>query len=166
MKKNEELKHHHNNEKLSKKNYVIIIVPIILIIILTISIALFVFIITNPSNRLKKYLIKQDYNCNSETCTKKISDDNYTIDYKKGYLYIDNDIYHLTISNTSPLLEVKETEYICTYSNANYETFTKVDNTFMYNRQCETYINDINKKIDFYHNIFIDSGIDVNKLEK
>lgn len=166
MKKNEELKHHHDNDKLSKKNYIIIIVPIILAILLVIAIALFVFIFSNPSNRLKKYLIKENYICNSETCSKKINDDNYIINYKNGYFYVENDTYRLTLSNTTPSLEVKNSEYICTYTNSNYLVFTHIDSTFMYNKQCEKYINDINKNIDFYQRIFTDSEVDVNKLEK
>ena len=52
--------------KLNKKNYITILIPIILVIILILGIAFYVFIITSPSNKLKKHLEEIEYICNNK----------------------------------------------------------------------------------------------------
>lgn len=172
MKKNLELTYNKENllpsteVKLNKKNYITIIVPIILVVLLILGIALYVFVITSPSNKLKKYLEEIEYTCNDKTCTKEIDTIQYTINYKDISMYIENTEYRLTISESTPSLEVKNTEIVCTYTKGNYTRFTMIDDTFIYDKKCEDYIEDINKYIEEYKAIVKQSGIDVNKINK
>lgn len=166
MKKNLELTYKGNDVKLNKKNYLIIIIPIILVVLLTIGIALFVFITNNNSNKLKNYLSEVGYKCNKKICTKQIDNANYTFNYKDIVLYIENDDYRLTLSDSTPALEIKKDEYVCTYTKADYTTFTLVDDNFIYEKKCEDYIKEVNNYIEEYKSIVNSSGIDVNKIKK
>lgn len=166
MKKNQELIHYEGKIKLNKKNYLVIIIPIILVILLIVVIALYVFIYTSPSNKIKNYLIDSGYNCNNKNCSKELDDSYYTFDFKNYNLRIDNEEYNLMISINSPTLEIKSKEYICNYIKDNYSTFTHVDNTFIYNQQCEKYITNVNDAITYYEKIITDNKIDVKKIEK
>lgn len=152
--------------KLNKKNYITIMIPIILVILLILGIALYVFIITNPSNKLKKHLEEIDYICNNKTCSKEEENTYYTINYKEFSMYVETSSYRLTISDSTPSLEVKNNETVCTYTKDSYTLFTLVDDTFIYDKKCENYITDINKYIKEYKTIVKQSGIDVNKINK
>ncbi len=166
MKKNEELKHY-TKKKLNKKNYIIIIAPIVLSIILIVSIAIYVFIFTNPSNKLKRYLEDKNYICNKEVCSKEEDDSNYIFNYKNFIMYVENDNYRLKIDiNEIPNLEIKSSEYICTYNKTDYKRLTHIDNTFIYDKKCDQFVIDINKSIDTFKLILESSDIDVNQLEK
>ena len=81
-------------------------------------------------------------------------------------MYVETPKYRLTISDSTPSLEVKNTETVCTYTKGDYSLFTLVDNTFIYEKKCEDYIKDINKYIEEYKAIVKQSGIDVNKINK
>lgn len=166
MKKNLELTHNSKEVKLNKKNYIVIIIPIILVIILIISIALFVTITNSPSNKLKSYLEEIGYSCNKKTCSKQTDESTYTINYIDNSFYVDNETYRLTISSESPALELKNDEFICTYTNANYTRFILVDDSFIYDKKCSKYISEVNKYIEDYKSIVNSSGIDVNNLNK
>lgn len=165
MKKVKELTYN-QDVKLTKKNYIIIVVPIILVLILIGVIALFVTTTNSPSNKLKSYLENIGYSCNDKTC--HIQEDNitYTFNYVDIIFSVDNDNYHLTLSENSPILEIKNNEYICNYTKSEYKRFTLVDNTFNYDKQCSKYIDDINKNVNEYKSIVNNSGIDVNTLTK
>lgn len=152
--------------KLNKKNYITILIPIILVIILILGIAFYVFVITSPYNKLKKHLEEIEYICNNKTCTKEVKNTYYTINYKEFSMYVETPKYRLTISDSTPSLEVKNTETVCTYTKGDYSLFTLVDNTFIYEKKCEDYIKDINKYIGEYKEIVKQSGIDVNKINK
>lgn len=166
MKKNLELTYKDNEVKMTKKNYVIIIVPIILVVLLIIGIALFVSITNNPSNKLNKYLEENGYTCNKKTCSNQVNDYNYTINYKDYNMYVENINYRLTIGLENPALELKKDEFICTYTKADYEIFTLVDDSFIYEKKCAKYIPEVNKHIEKYKSIVNSSGTDVNELEK
>lgn len=166
MKKNEELKHN-KQTKLTKRNYIIIILPIILILLLVAFIAYYVFVISNPSNKLKRVLLDEGYICNKQSCIKETNNINYTINYKDFIMTSENNEYRIQISyDKTPTIELKENEYICTFIKSDYEKLTHVDKSFSYNKQCEKYLQDINKNIDTFKDIFNASNIDVNKLEK
>lgn len=166
MKKNLELTHNTNEVKLNKKNYIVILIPIILVVILIVGIALFVSITNSPSNKLKKYLEEVGYSCNKKTCTKQTEEGNYTINYSDITFYFDNENYHLTLSNESPVLELKNSEMICTYTKADYTRFALVDDSFIYDKKCAEYIPELNKYLNEYKSIVNSSGVDVNRLNK
>ncbi len=165
MKKVKELTYN-NDVKLTKKNYLIMIIPIILVLILIIAIALFVANTNSSSYKLKKYLEEHGYLCNNKTCLIQKDSNTYTFDYIDIVFSVDNDNYHLTISKQSPILEIKSNEYICNYQKDEYEIFTLVDNSFVYDKQCSKYLEDINNNIEKYKSIVNNSGIDVNTLDK
>lgn len=161
---NEEKQLPTNDVKLNKKNIITIIIPIILVILLIIGIALYVFVYTSPSNKLKNYLEEIGYTCNKKTCSKELANNYYTINYSDISLYIENNEYRLTVSDETPTLEVKESEIVCTYTKGDYTRFTFVDDTFIYDKKCEKYLHEINYFIEEYKTIVKQSGIDVNKL--
>lgn len=165
MKKIKELTYN-NNVKLTKKNYLIMIIPIILVLILIIAIAIFVVITNSNSHKLKNYLEEQGYLCNRKTCLIQNDNNTYTFDYIDIIFSVDNDNYHLTISKAIPTLEIKNNEYICNYQKEEYEIFTLVDSSFIYDKQCSKYIEDINNNIEKYKAIVNNTGIDVNTLDK
>ncbi len=166
MKKNLALTYNEKEVKLTKKNYIIIIIPIILILTLIIGIALYVSINNNPSNKMKKYLEEIGYSCNKKICSKEIDGDFYRINYDDLILSVDNDIYRLTISSSTPVLEVLNDEFVCNYTKSDYDWFTTVDNTFIYEKKCEKYIEEVNKHTEKYKSIVNSAGVDVNKLKK
>ena len=169
MKKNLELTYNNNNENklvLSKKNYITMIVPIILVLLLIVILIVCVKIFNSPSKKINKYLDEIGYICNKETCTKEDNNNLYTVNYSNVTLLVENEIYRLTISQNSPILEIKKDEYICNYTKGDYKMFTLVDDTFIYDKKCEKYINEINESIGKYKEIVNSSGADVNKIEK
>ena len=166
MKKNLELTHNQKEVKLNKKNYIVILIPIILVIILIVSIAIFVSVTNSPSNKLKSYLEEIGYSCNKKTCSKQTSESTYTINYTDVSFHVDNEIYRLTINSETPALELKNDEFICTYTKADYTRFTLVDDSFIYDKKCSKYISEVNKYIEEYKSIVNSSGIDVNNLDK
>ena len=166
MKKNLELTYKNNEIKLNKKNYLTIITPILLVLILIIGIAVFVSVTNSHSNKLKNYLEEIGYTCNKKTCSKEIEVSVYTINYKDMSMYVDNESFRLTIGNENPIIELKSDEYICTYTKSNYSRFTLIDDSFIYEKKCEDYIEKVNNYIKEYKQIVNSSGVDVNKLEK
>jgi hypothetical protein len=163
MKKNLELTYNEKDLKLNKKNYITIIIPIVLLVVITIGIAIFVLITNNPSNKMKKYLNEIGYTCNKKTCTKEIDGDNYTINYKDITMYVENDIYRLKLNEDIPSLELKNDEFICTYTKPNYTRFTLIDNSFIFEKKCTKYIEEVNKHIEKYKEIVNSSDVDVNQ---
>lgn len=160
MKKNELLTYNDKKKKLTKKNYIIIIVPIVLVIILIIAIAFYVFSYSNSSNKLKRYLIDNQYTCNKQICTKEEDNNIYTIYYNDMNYVVENNEYSLTINDSSfPTLELKNSDYICTYTKPSYESFTHIDTSFIHDRKCTEYISDINKNIDLFKNILENSKV-------
>lgn len=167
MKKEKELKYlkEPKQVKLNKKNYIIIIVPIVLIIMLIIAIGLYVFIYSNPSSKLKKYLIEKSYVCNKNSCSQIIDGENHTINYKTGEITISTDEYDYFIGNNITF-QSKTNNQICTYYKDNYQKLTPIDNSFTKNTACEKNIDTINKTIIYYHDMLTKIDIDVNKLNK
>lgn len=165
-KNNKELIHTTKEVKLNKKNYLVIIVPIIFILIIIVALALSIISSSNPSNKVKKYLDNIGYNCNKKTCIKEENNIINTYNYKTHTLLVETDEYRLTIGTASPVLEIKNSEQICSYMTSDYKMFTQVDNTFMYDKHCEKYLSAINNSIELYKNIITSSNADVNKIEK
>lgn len=92
---------------------------------------------------------------------------NYSINYKDFTMYVENNEYRIQINyNKSPIIELKNNEFICTFNKDNYDSFTHIDSTFSYNKQCEQYITIVNNNIDTLRNYFNKANIDVNKIEK
>lgn len=160
MKKTELLTYTEKEKKLTKKNYIIIIVPIILIIVLIIAIAFYVFVYSNSSNKLKRYLLDKEYDCNKQICTKESNNNMYTIYYKDMTYIVENNEYRMTINDSGvPSLELKNEDYICTFTKSDYESLTHINDSFLHDKKCTNYINDINKNIDMFKNILENSKV-------
>lgn len=165
-KNNKELTYTSKEVKLNKRNYIIIIIPIILVLTIIIAIAFYVFAYSNPSNKVKRYLDNIGYTCNKKTCVYEENNIINTYNYKNHTLLIETNEYRLTIGKQTPILEVKNNEQICSYIKTDYKLFTKVDTSFMYDRNCEKYLEEINNSIALYEKIITSSNVDVNKIEK
>lgn len=168
MKKNLELVHYKNDNKLmiSKKNYITMILPIIFFLIIIIVIAYLVFFGNSSGNKLKSYLEQIGYTCNNEICTIEKDNKIYTYNLNNLKLIIDDMNYNITISENTPILEVKNKQTICTYTKPNYTIFTLVDDTYLYDNNCEDYIDIINNYIEEYKEVLTAAKVDVNKNEK
>lgn len=153
MKKNRELKYDEpKKKKLTKFNYIVIIVPIILVLILVAGIAFYVFIYNSDSNKMKRYLINDGYVCNDVTCTREKENKIFTIDYVNNIFTVDSANIQVRVGEDNPIVDVKDKEMICTYVKDNYN-WNFVDDSFIYDKQCESYIPQINEYLTYYMGI-------------
>lgn len=153
MKKNYELKYDApKKKKLSKFNYVVITVPIVLILILVAGIAYWVFVINSNINRMIRYLEKDGYVCNKESCTKDFGTEIYTIDFVNNVLLVDSSSLQIRVGEESPIVDVKSKEMICTYQKDDYN-WDFVDETFIYDKSCSVYVSKINTYLTYYRKI-------------
>lgn len=143
---------------ISTKTKSILIFSIIVVLVLS----FYIIYITNPSTKAKRYLTNNGYVCNKQTCTKDIGNNIYTFNYKLLTYNVDTDFYYVNINDESPSLTLKDDEYVCTFTKDNYKRFTLVDNTFVYNKICEKYIEKVNSHIKEYKQIIEESNINVN----
>lgn len=149
-KSNKELKFNDTQKKkLTKFNYIVIIVPICLILLLAAGIAFYVFVYNNDINKMKRYLEKDGYICNESTCTKDFGSDIYTIDYVDNIFIVDNSNIQIRVGEETPVVDVKNKEMICTYVKDEYN-WNFVDESFRYDKQCESYISEINSYLSYY----------------
>ena len=144
----------------NKLNIKLILAVAVLLVLLILVV--FIINITNPSNKAKMYLENNGYICNKQTCTKDENSNIYTFNFKTLTYNVDTAIYHVNIGEDSPSLTIKDDEYVCTFIKDNYTMFTQIDNTFIYNKNCEKYIKKVNSHIKEYKQIITESGINVN----
>ena len=144
-----------------KLNYKKLIIPGLIIIGITVII-FFIASLLNPSNKAKSYLEKNGYTCNKQTCSKDLDDVIYNFNFKKLSYYVETESYHVNISQENPTLTLKEDEYVCYFTKEDYKPFTEVDNTFIYNKNCDKHVKNVNKHIREYKKIITESNINVN----
>ena len=145
-------------KKKSTKKLFIPIVVLIVIVLAVISIAT----LLNPSNKAKKYLENNGYICNKQTCTKDANNNIYTFNYETLSYYVDTYEYYVNIGKENPVLTLKNDEYVCYFTKDSYEIFTLVDDTFIYNKNCEKYVENVNNHIKEYKEIITSAKINVN----
>lgn len=138
---------------------IFLVVAILLVVLLLVVL---ITNITNPSAKAKRYLENDGYICNKQTCTKDENNNIYTFNFKTLTYNVDTAIYYVNIGQESPSLTIKDDEYVCTFIKDSYTIFTPVDNTFIYNKNCEKYIKKVNSHIKEYKQIITKSGINVN----
>ncbi len=169
MKKEKELTYKKRTNKtgvkLERKNYIIIIVPIILIILLIVAIGFYVFIYSNPSAKLKKYLLENSYVCNKNSCSIIKNNEVHNINYKTGDISISTNEYDCYISS-NVTYQSKSNNQICTYYKNDYQRLTPIDTSFTTDVSCEKNIDIINKNIIYYRELLTEIDIDVNNLSK
>lgn len=142
------------------------IIYLTLIGILIVFILFIIFIYNNDSNKLKRYLTKQDYICKNNICTKEIDGINYSINFKKGIYSASNREYRYELNNINHKLVLKEDNSECIFDKDNFTPSDYIDNTFTYSSHCKKYIEDVNKIIKNYNEIKEKSKVDVNSLKK
>lgn len=165
MKKNNKLVPYEEKKLISVKKLKLDIKKIILPIIVIILIVVLVFFITsllNPSNKAKRYLENNGYVCNKQTCTKDFNNNIYTFNYKALTYNVDTDSYYVNIGKENPILTLKDDEYVCYFTKDEYKVFAEVDNTFIYNKNCEKHVENVNKHIKEYKKIITEANINVN----
>ncbi len=165
MEKNKELTYKEEN-KLTKRNYLSIIAPIILSLILIAVIAFYVFNVSNPTHKLKRYLEDFNYFCNKSLCTKINDNETFNINYKTGVLIVDGEGYSITIDKYIPKVSIDSRETICNYHSDKYERLTLLDDTFTSDRECLRYIDTINNAITKYKEILNNADVDINEIDK
>lgn len=165
MKKNNKLVPYEDKKLIpvekKKNNIKKLIIPAI-ILIAVISIIVFIATLVNPSNKAKKYLESNGYICNKQTCTKDSNNNIYTFNYETLTYYVDTNDYYVNIGKEAPILTLKNDEYVCSFTKDSYKIFTLVDDTFIYNKNCEKYVENVNKHIKEYKKIITFSNINVN----
>ena len=146
----------------NKKRIILIgvIVLVLLVFIITIS------IYTKPSNVLKRYLEKEDFNCENKICNKKIGNTTYKINYKTGTIIANNLDYGLETNQYSIEFQVKNKKLTCTYTSNDSVLGTTIDSDFTYTNNCSDYIKEANKILEVYNDILKESKVKINKLKK
>ena len=82
-----------------KKYKIILIIGLIILVILSSSgFTVWYKEYNKPSNKLKRYLISNNYECGKSTCHKEIDNVTYTVSYKKDSYQVLNETYTLNIS--------------------------------------------------------------------
>lgn len=144
-----------------KTNIKKLILPLIILVTIIILIV-FISSLVNPSNKAKKYLEKNGYTCNKQTCTKDTNNNIYTFNYETLTYYVDTTNYYVNIGKETPILTLKDDEYLCDFTKNDYKIFTLVDDTFIYNKNCEKYVENVNNHIKEYKKIITEAKISVN----
>ncbi len=143
-----------------KKKYLIIV--LILIIVLG---GIFFLIFNKDSNKLKRYLKKEGYKCNSSICTKEIPGGTNQINYKKGVYTINSQEYTLEIVNSRATINVKNSNEPCVFAKQdvkNLTTFTEDDTT----PKCLVYLEITNKEVGQFQGVIVRSKANLEKLSK
>ena len=143
-----------------KKKYLII--ALILIIVL---VGIFFLIFNKDSNKLKRYLKKEGYNCNSSICTKEIDGGTNQINYKKGVYTINSQEYTLEIVNSRATITVKNSNEPCVFAKSdvkNLTAFTEDDTS----SKCLIFLETTNKEVGKFQSIIVRSKADLAKLSK
>ncbi len=153
MKENKELVHIEEKNKLTKFNYVVMIILIGSILLLVGVIAWFVFVHNSESSKLERYLKDEGYECNNDTCSKVNNNDVYLIEYKNDIMMVDNSEYQVRVGKITPMLDLKKQNLVCSYMKEDYSSGMKIDETFVYNSDCQNNMKLVNKYIEEYQTI-------------
>lgn len=135
-------------------------------VVIICGLVVFLIIFNNPSNKLKRYLIKEDYTCNKSICRKDIDNVTYNISYKKASFQVITGDYILNITKRTPYLVTLANAPVCRYEKENYKALSLIDSTYSYSSNCSKYIKDINKYINEYQSILDNSKVTVDELSK
>lgn len=153
MKENKELVHIEEKNKLTKFNYVVMIILVVSILLLVGVIAWFVFVYNSESSKLERYLKDEGYECNNATCSKVNNNDVYLIEYKNDIMMVDNAEYQVRVGKITPMLDLKKKKLVCSYMKEDYSLGMKIDETFVYNSDCQDNMELVNKYIEEYQTI-------------
>lgn len=151
-------------DNIKKHNYIIILLSSTLALLVVILIAYFCLIYNKPSNKLKRYLQKQEYTCYKKKCVKETKKDRIEINFKNGNYIVSNENFTLIISNSIEL--ENKSAYPCTYPKKTNNKLSLIDTEKTTDRTCREYIESVNDYIFDYQNMLNAAKVDVNDLSK
>jgi hypothetical protein len=146
-----------------KKAITIIITAIIIIAVIVI----FILAYNDDSNKLKRYLKKQGYTCNSSICSKTEKDIFYQVDYKEGIYSYESQKEIISIYKDKTIVDLSKqsSSTICEFQKDGVKdltTFTEEDTS----NNCLIYLEKVNRLVDDFKKILVKSGTDITKLSK
>lgn len=145
-------------DNLKKNNYIGYIILIIIIIIFIIALLIY----NSNTSKIKRYLIKKDYECNKVECTKIFDNYRYIITIDTLNFKATSDIYNISVNDQEIILEKRSDKTSCVFTSTNYSKTKLVDETYLYTVYCQEYIKDVNKVLKEYHNILKESKVKID----
>ena len=143
------------NKPSNKINIKVILIIVGLVIIA--SLIIFLIIYNNNSNKLKRYLTKQGYDCTNTLCLQITDDGIKTFNYQNGNYKYETKDYSFSITKSS--YEYRENKTInCSYINNGKEISDDINNI----QQCNKNIEKMNNEIKYYNKIISDSNFKRN----
>ena len=138
-----------------------------IIIIIIVAISIFLFIYNKDSNKLKRYLKKEGYKCNTSICSKTENDIVYQINYKMGTYYYEDQEISITIEKNSTIVDTSKgsSPKICEYKKDGVNdltTFTEDDTS----NNCTKFLEKVNKRVEDFQRIIVKAGVNISKLSK
>lgn len=146
--------------KTNKKKYLII--GIVSVLLITILIFTLIMYNTNTS-KIKRYLTKEGYECNSVECTKMVKEYQMVINVDNLYLTATNDSYIIKVNNKEILLQNRSDKSTCTYTKETYKINQLIDEDFEYTVYCQEYVSEINEVLEEYKGILSASKVKLSK---
>lgn len=140
------------------------LIPALLGIIVIIFIVCYCIFNMQESNRFKRYLKSNKYNCNSSTCVLNENEKEYSINYKTGELTINTKDYNMVISSTVVNLHENNTNQNCTYKRE--KSKSGVNESTNNDQICDKKIDEINEEITKYKELLFKGDISLEKIEK
>lgn len=145
-----------------KKKILILLLIVILIVLFG---GLFFLIYNKDSNKLKRYLIANGYNCNSTICSKSERDTQYYMNYNTGYYKIENNIIIVFEKERLTLTNINNTVN-CIYSvskdDVNKDIIIPEDEE---SYECRNNLDIISQEYANYQNIFVKAKVKVSNLK-
>jgi hypothetical protein len=154
----------YNGDKIDKKKAIISFGPFVLAIVVIAVFTISMINFSNESNRLKRYLHKNGYTCNSTNCIKNDNDKEYLVNYKNGELTINTRDYNMVINSNSVNLHENNSNQNCTYKRE--DSKSNVKNSTNNDTICEKKVEDINNEITKYKELLFKADVSLNKIEK
>ena len=147
------------------KNKKVLIGLLIVLVVLIIAIVLVIY--NNDANKLKRFLKKDGYMCNSSICTKNEKDIIYQVNYKKGSFTYETQKIVINITKDMATLDPSKdsSSNICEFKKDNVNDLTKFTEEDTSNN-CLIYLEKVNEQVNTFQIILVKSGANITKLSK
>ncbi len=142
-----------------------ILIAIVVLILISLFGTLFFFIYNKDSNKLRRYLMENNYNCNSTICSKAVKDTQYYMNFKTGYYKIENNTVitfekeHLTLTNINNTVNCV---YEASKDDVNKTVITPRDEE---SYECRDNLDIISQEYENYQDIFVKAKVNISKLK-
>lgn len=154
----------YKGQKIDKKKVVTNYGPFLLAILAIAFCTVWLIIFANESMRLKSYLKRSGYSCNSTNCIKTEDNKEYSINYKTGELNINTQEYSMVIGTKIVNLHENTNGQNCTYKRE--DSKANVNNSTNNDANCDKRVAEINKEITKYKELLFKADISLEKIEK